>query len=260
MFDVYSFRGAAHQSCNLNYNDARYIPVVFHNLTGYDSHLIIKEVAASPTWEGRVNLIAQNKEKYTAFTKYIKGSDINFRFIDSFRFLPTSLDKLSSYLEDHPIVNHEFAKDGYEQQQIKLLKRKGVYPYDFTSSLESLKVTQLPPIEQFYSFLNKENIASEDYAHAQTVWDTFQIQDLGQYSDLYLKTDILLLADVFENFRNNCMASYQLDCAHYYTTPGFTWDAMLKYTNVKFELLMNIDMLLFVEKDKLCSIFKELLT
>ena len=247
---IFSFRGAAHQSCNLNYNDARFIPVVFHNLTGYDSHLIIKEVAASPTWEGRVTLIPENKEKYISFTKYIKGSDINFRFIDSFRFLPTSLDKLSSYLEDHPIFNKEFAKDQYTSEQIQLLKRKGVYPYDFTSSLESLRMVKLPPIEQFYSFLNEQNISTEDYAHAQTVWDAFQIQDLGQYSDIYLKTDVLLLADIFENFRDNCMLAYGLDAAHFYTTPGFTWDAMLKFTGIKLELFIEIDKLLFVEKGK----------
>ena len=144
MFDVYSFRGTAHQNCNLNYNDARYILVVFHNLTGYDSHLIIKEVAASPTWEGCVHLIPQNKEKYTAFTKYIKGSNINFRFIDSFRFLSTSLEELSSYLEDHPIVNHEFAKDGHVLEQIQLLKTKrglSVRLYIVIGSIESERTT-----------------------------------------------------------------------------------------------------------------------
>ena len=118
---------------------------------------------------------------------------------------------------------------------------------------------ELPSIEQFFSFLNKENISTGNYAYAQTVWDTFQIQYLSQYSDLYLKTDVLLLADAFENFQDNCMGSYQLECAHYYTAPGFIWGAMLKYTNVKLELLVNIDVLLFVEKGKLCSIFTEIL-
>ena len=225
--------------------------MVFHNLTGYDSHLIIKEIATSPNFEGRVGLIPDNKEKYISFIKYIKGSDINFRFIDSFRFLPTSLDKLSSYLVDHPIVHQEFLKDGYEMDKIQLLKRKGVYPYEFTSSFESLKTTKLPLIEKFYSSLNENNISTEDYIHAQLVWDTFQIQDLGQYSDLYLKTDVLLLGDVFENFRDNCMAAYGLDSAHSFTTAGFTFIAALKKTAVKLELLRDIHMLLMVEKGDL---------
>ena len=197
----------------MNYRDARFIPIVFHNLTGYDSHLIIKEIATSKTCEGRVSLIAENKQKYISFTKFIKGSDFSLRFIDSFRFLASSLDKLSSYLNDTPILSEEFKKDGYTTDQITLLKRKGVYPYDFTSSLDSLKVTELPSIQDFYSFLNEANISDKDYQHARLVWDTFRINTLGEYSDLYLKTDVLLLSDVFENFRNSCMSAYSLDVA-----------------------------------------------
>ena len=200
-----------------------------------------------------MTLIPENKEKYISFTKFIKGSDMSFRFIDSFRFLPTSLEKLSSYLEKHPIVDQEFTKVGYTPEQIRLLKRKGVYPYDFTSSFESLTVTELPPIEDFYSFLKEQNISSEDYAHAQLAWNTLNVRDLGHYSDIYLMTDVLLLADVFENFRDNSMQAYQLDAAHFYTTPGFTWDAMLKFTGIKLELFLEIDKLLFVEKGKILS-------
>ena len=137
---IFSFKGAAHQPWNLNYKNAEYIPVVFHNLTGYDSHLMIKkEIGTSKNLEVRVVLIPQNKERYISFSKYIKGSDINFRFIDSFRFLPSSLDKLSSQLEWYPIVNEEFKKDGYTFEQIELLKRKGVYPYDFTFGSRKVK-------------------------------------------------------------------------------------------------------------------------
>jgi len=81
------------------------------------------------------------------------------------------------------------------------------------------------------------------------VWQRFSIRTLGEYSDLYLKTDILLLADIFENFRDSCVASYGLDPAYYYTLPGFTWDAMLKHTRVNFELLIDIDMVMFIECD-----------
>ena len=232
----------------MNYRNARFIPIVFHNLTGYDSHLIIKELATSAKCEGRVSIIAENKQKYISFTKFIKGSDFNLRFIDSFRFLASSLDKLASYLDDVPILSEEFEKDGYTSEQITLLKRKGVYPYDFTSSFESLKVENLPSIQDFYSFLNEEGISEEEYKHAQLVWHTFKIKNLGEYSDLYLKTDVLLLSDIFENFRKSCRAAYDLDVAQYFTLPGFSWDAMLKYTEIVLELLTDIEMLLFVEK------------
>ncbi|XP_011859207.1 PREDICTED: uncharacterized protein LOC105556722, partial [Vollenhovia emeryi] len=129
-----------------------------------------------------------------------------------------------------------------------MLTRKGVFPYEYVDSVDRLRETELPPREAFYSSLTGENISDNDYEHAVTVWRRFRIGNLGEYSDLYLKTDVLLLADVFENFRDKCMRSYDLDPAHYYTLPGYTWDAMLKYTGVRFELLTDIDMLLFVER------------
>ena len=106
----------------------------------------------------------------------------------------------------------------------------------------------LPPRESFYSSLTGNTISESDYAHAENVWKRFSIRTLGEYSDLYLKIDVLLLADIFENFRDKCIESYGLDPAYYYTLPGYTWDAMLKYTNVTFELLTDIDMVLFVER------------
>jgi len=104
-------------------------------------------------------------------------------------------------------------------------------------------------IFQFVDNVSEDDIVSEsDYAHAVKVWQRFSILTLGEYNGLYLKTDVLLLADIFENFRNSCFASYCLDPAHYYTLPGFTWDAMLKHMHVRFELLIDIDMVMFIER------------
>jgi len=91
-----------------------------------------------------------------------------------------------------------------------------------------------------------DTVSESDYAHATNVWQRFSIRTLGEYSDLYFKTDVLLLADIFENFRDSCVASYGLDPAYYYTLPDFTWDAMLKHTRINFELLTDIDM--FIER------------
>ena len=126
--------------------------------------------------------------------------------------------------------------------------RKGVYPYEYMDSLERLKETQLPPREAFYSRLNDEGISDEDYAHARKVWKTFEMKTLQDYHDLYNETDVLLLADVFENFRDICIKNYKLDHAHYYTAPGLAWDLALKITEVELELLSDIDMLLIVEE------------
>ena len=136
----------------------------------------------------------------------------------------------------------------YKGDQLELLKRKGVYPYDYVDRLDRLSETQLPPKEAFYSKLNDEHISDEDYEHAQKVWEAFDCKTLKDYHDLYLKSDVILLADVFETFRDLCMTNYELNPAWYYTAPGLAWDAALKMTKVGLELLTDIEMLDMVEE------------
>ena len=204
------YRGAAHNSCNLNCRKPLVLPVIFHNLQGYDAHLFIKQLATLP---GDLNCIPSTEEKYISFSKKIKVDEyrskktgqmmslyFEIRFIDSFKFLQTSLANLVSNLQPCNFHNtkREFKKN------VDLLTRKGVYPYDYVSSLEKLSETQLPPKEEFYSKLNDEDITEDDYQHAINVWNTFKCKSLRDYHDLYLKPDVLLLSDVFENFRKTC--------------------------------------------------------
>ena len=109
-----------------------------------------------------------------------------------------------------------------------MLRRKGVYPYEYMDSWEKLDGTTLPSKEAFYSNLNLENITDEDYLHAQKVWEVFEIKNLGEYHDLYVQSDTLLLAEVYENFRNMCLDKYQLDSAHFVSAAGLAWQACLK--------------------------------
>ena len=248
------YRGAAHNKCNLNYKKPYFTPVVFHNLSGYDSHLFIKNLGFNA---GNIDCIPKNEEKYISFTKNIevgtymdkkgetKPINHKIRFIDSFKFMSTSLDSLVNNLPENAFNN---LKKYYTSDKLSLVKRKGVYPYEYMDTRERLKETKLPPKEAFYSKLNNEDISDEDYAHAQKVWEVFQMEHLQDYHNLYNETDVLLLADVFENFRNICMKNYKLDPAHYFTSPGLAWDACLKITDVKSELLTDVDMLLMWEK------------
>ena len=115
-------------------------------------------------------------------------------------------------------------------------------------SWEKFDENTLSPKEAFYSNLNLEDISDEDYAHAQKVWDVFEINNLGEYHDLYVQSDTLLLADVYENFRNMCLDIYELDPVYFVSAPGLAWQACLKKTGVKLELLTDYDMILMIEK------------
>ena len=134
------------------------------------------------------------------------------------------------------------------KENTSLLTRKGVYPYDYVSSIDKLKETKLPSKDEFYSKLNDEDISDEDYQHAINVWNTFNCQTLQDYHDLYLRSDVLLLADVFEDFRKTCLKHYKLDPCHYYTAPGLAWDACLKETKQDLELLKDYDILMMFEQ------------
>ena len=129
-----------------------------------------------------------------------------------------------------------------------LLLRKGVYPYEYMDNWERFDETSLPDKESFYSNLNMENIDDIDYRHGNNVFKKFKLKHLGEYHDLYMKSDTLLLADVSENFRNKCLKVYKLDPAHFLSLPGLAWQACLKKPNVKLELLTDYDMLLMVEE------------
>ena len=118
-----------------------------------------------------------------------------------------------------------------------LLLRKGVYPYEYMDNWERFNETSLPNKESFYSNLNKENIDDIDYRHGNNVFKTFKLKNLGEYHDLYVQSDTLLLADVFENFRNTCLKVYELDPVHFLSLPGLAWQACLKKTSIKLELL-----------------------
>ena len=128
------------------------------------------------------------------------------------------------------------------------LLRKGVYPYEYMDSWEKFNETLLPSKEDFYSNLNMENIDGIDYRHGNNVFKRFKLENLADYYDLYVESGTLLLADVFENFRDMCIKEYELDPAHFLSLPGLAWQACLKKTNIELELLTDYDMLLMVEE------------
>ena len=228
------YRGPAHSLCNLRYKIPSYIPVVFHNLSGYDAHLFIRELGAHTS---KMGVIAKNKEDYISFSikvpvhSYIdkngeeKDKLIELRFIDSFKFMSSSLNSLTKNLVRGG--KKLFGFEDYSELQYDLLTRKGVYPYEYVNSWDRINETQLPPIDAFFCNLNMSSVSEEDYQHAQRVWEEFGIRDLGDYHDLYLRTDVALLANVYEAFRDTCLKHYKLDPVHFNTSPGLVWKACL---------------------------------
>ena len=288
------FRGAAHSICNLRYKIPKEFPVVFHNGAKYDYHFIIKELVRK--MDDNMDCLGEEAEKYITFKVPLKKENKNgslttykLKFIDSYRFMNTSLSNLTDNLSE---INKQECKKckincnyithknevliykckecnnkscksitplkekfsniynlaNNDNNKFILLLKKGVYPYDYMDSWGKFNENLLPLKKKFYNNLYQEDITKEDYKHAQKVWSTFSINNLGEYHDLYVQSDTLLLADIFENFRDTCTKIYQLDPTHFLSAPGLAWQTCLKKANVKLELLTDINMLLMVEQ------------
>ena len=197
----------------------------------------------------KIDVIAQNSEKFI---------NIGFDSLcvkDSCSFITASLDKLISMTK----YDNTDAKDRRKwvlpdtwqsnfrssskndiiktEKCLGLLTEKGVYPYDYMNSFnDKFNDEQLPSKEQFYSRLTEEEITNDGYKKAKQIWKHFDIKNMGAYHDLFLKTDVLLLTDVFENFRDMCLSFYGLDPVCY-TLPNFAFDAMLKLTGIEIDLV-----------------------
>ena len=248
------FRGSAHQECNLKLRikpeDIK-IPIIFHNLRGYDSHFIMQEIGEIANKHAYTNIkgekqdlnisaVPNNMEKYMDF---MLGNHLTF--MDSFQFMSSSLDRLVSNLPKDDLI---YTSQVFKGKRLNLMSQKGVYPYNFMDGFEKFDQTELPAKEHFYSILNDQDITDDEYNHVEKVWKTFEIKTMSEYHDLYLGSNMLLLTDVFENFRKTCMQYYKLDPCHYFMSPGLSWDPMLKMTNIKLELMTDIDMFQFIEK------------
>ena len=158
------------------------------------------------------------------------------KFLDSFQFTPKSLDVLSKTLEDDEFP---YLVESCTTSHFDLVRRKGVYPYDYMDSVERFDETKLPSQDAFFNKLSGSSCSDIDYAHASRVWDAFSCETIADYHDVYLQLDMLLLADFFEKFRRTCLDFYSLDPLHYYTTPGLAWDAALSMSRVELELITD---------------------
>lgn len=234
------FRGASHSNCNLSYQNPHFLPVVLHNMSNYDLHFIIKSLDYD---EMEIKVIPNTEERYISLSKKV-AARFEIRFLDSYKFMSRSLDELVKNLDKNQF-NETLSYFGYDK--LNIVTKKGCFPYEYIDGWEKFNETSLPSIDQFYSSLNKSEVAVEDYNRAVEVWNKFNCQTLGEFSDIYLKTDVLLLSDVFENFRKVCKSNYGLDPGWYFTAPGLSFDACLKLTKVEIDLLTSYEQYMFIE-------------
>jgi len=241
----------AYKKAEEDYVNEYFLPVVFHNLRSYDGHIVLKHFKRQYTERIKkvggeakitfddVQVTAINSEKYLSFQI---GS---VRFIDSFQFLSTSLENLVSLLLKSG--RDKFAHTVGYLGDHDLVFAKGVYPYSYMTDRSKFAETELPPIDAFYDTLNDEPLDPKDYTRAQQTWHHFGIRSMQQYHDHYLLSDTLLLADVFENFRNDTLNEHCLDPLHFMTLPSLAWTCALKLTDVELDLITEPDMYLMVE-------------
>lgn len=229
--------GVSHNKCNLNRKEPKKIVTFAHNFSGYDSHLIVKELGKFSEDIHYMKAIPINTEKF----KMIRIN--NIVMADSTAFLSDSLDKLVKTLS---ASNHKFpilSQWKNKQNEICLLTRKGVYPYSFATSLEKLEKTKcLPAKEEFFNELSDEHVSELDYDHAKNVFTQFKCKNMLDYTLLYNMTDVYLLAEVVFDFRKWVMNEFQLDICHYMSLPMLSKDVMLKTTGVKIGLISDPEM------------------
>ena len=221
------------------------IPIVLHNLGNYDIKLMIEDLARHFEC---LEPISKNVESFIGINCGNEDDKLTLRFIDSFKFMNFSLDSLVKNIKDHKHLESMMIKLGYNKEHIPLLYEKGLYPYSWFDNLEKFKEKKLPNKYAFYNNLRKEQIEDSEYEHAKKVWKLFGCKSFLDYHKIYLYTDVLHLADVFETFTSRCYDTYGIDPGRYYTAPGLAWDAMLKITGVKLDYLRDKDMILMIEK------------
>ncbi len=216
------------------------IPLFFHNGNRYDTHIVINYFAKLKQQMKIDGVIMRNSQNFISF----KLGNIVFK--DSIDFLNGSLDKVSKSLskDDYKLTKLLYPN----QDEFKMMIRKGVYPYEYMNSFKRFRERVLPPKEAFHSKLTGCGISDNEYERACDIWTKFKCRNMGDYHDLYLKTDVYLLADIFENFRNKSYQVRGLDPCHSYTLPGYSWKCLLKESKAKLPYIPDSNMHMFLER------------
>lgn len=246
------FIGAACQKCNLRRQKPKKLKIFIHNGSRYDFHFIVKAMGKYGDAIESINVLPYNGENFRTL------SFNSFELNDSLAFLQAPLAQLSSDLKetshDYNILKSTYivkTNGKFDQEKFDMVLGKSFFPYEYCTSLELMrKTTKLPKRKKFYSSLSEETISKEDHKFAKKVWKKFNCQNLVDYAKVYCKIDTILLAEVFQKFRQDMHTFSGLDPAHYISLPSYSYDSMLKMTNCEIKLPDDINMVQFIESGK----------
>ena len=234
------YRRPAHNTCNINVKqkDSKFIPFAFHNFSDYDCHLFFKRLVNLKKDKVKFKIIPKTNEEYIA----VKYGCI--RFIDSYRFLSESLDKLVKNIDedDFKILKRDFLDNR------QFLNKKLAYPYENFNSIDDYKKTvDNLKKEDFFTKLKNDYPDDDEIERTKEIIKLFNIKDGEELTRLYCKSDVILLADVFENFVKVSTKEYGINPLYCVSLPGYTYQCALKYTDIKLQTLQDKDLILLIE-------------
>ena len=238
------YRGAAHHQCNINVKDKQkqynFIPILFHNFSNYDCHLFFKTLIDKKPDYINLSVIPKTNEEYISITYGC------LRFIDSYRFMQDSLDNLVKTLNenDFKILKKEFPINW------ELLNKKLAYPYEYFKNLEdySKDISTLTK-QDYFSKLKNGYPDDEEIERTSKIIQTFNIKNGEELTQLYLKSDVILLADIFENFIKVSLKEFKINPLYCVSLPGYTWECGLRHTNIRLQTLQDKDLILLLENN-----------
>lgn len=232
LFPEANFRFSLHQSCNSAIRNKPILTVIGHNANRYDMHCVFRSVIGHPSLAGTsISVLAKTADTYRAATFFLKNGR-QLRFLDSFQFVASSLDEIGQSLADEDL---DILKAVYpDPEHQRLLKRKGIYPYEFATSHEQMeKQTSLPSREDFFSSLSGSMPSEEEYERAGEVWAGLGCASLMDYCLHYLQTDVVLLAAFMTKYKKLIFSKYSLEVNHFVSSSSLSLTAMYKFTGAR---------------------------
>ena len=238
------FLGAAHKKCKFQPKVPHFVPVVMHNLSKYGAHFLLNHLTNDEMKE--ISFVGNDKLAKLGFVRKFPNC-FPLRFIDSRRFMDVQIEDLENILEDSK--KHKIKEEFRGKKEFDLMKKRTCFPFYYMDSFKKFSDGCLPFRNGFFDQIRREDVGDEEYERSLKIWETFKCRSMGDYFKVYLKSNVLLLEDVFESFRSLCLKKYHLDPGYYFTAAGFAWDAMLKFTKVKLELLEDETMIDFLKSN-----------